>query len=624
MSMLIKPTCFRRICHPAALLFVLASIPLVAQGVMGRPKKQTFAQSSPSFADPAPDPLSLAGTRPPLPKGLAPVMSETLCADSRSTLLTETVVEDQILIKRVVSYQTVDGKINTSIKESGVISKTARLILFVKFLYSDAEDTGKPIKIVFTKLNDHDLANAELTYTLGRGIEVFHPAPIPSEHLVYAQAKFDPMLQSAKDIQDKPEDYTPTQGINKLRYSIYSNPDGIHPLKGNYHCLVWSYLEFDAVAPILLVHGTNASHTTWNEPSSENIQNRTFFSFVPSAFGPSAYPGAWFYRIDLDESSWRNLWHGGNNTIDESGKELGEFIKVVLNALGSKKCHVIAHSKGGSDSRSMLNSKQKRNDFVSVLETDPELLKNKYQVLSLFTIGTPHLGTPLSDMAYSIAPNLEYVRDGKVKSDDPDISAMIGSVALAASLHVGPTRGAVDDQRTDERRDEYLTDQTLEKTAGHFYSIVGDADLNCNGIMDDGEKTTLFPWTTCVTYADANHIYRILGKARQIKIQSSIEDGSFSVPCLELTPQDIDPSTTTLEPNDLVTPFWSGIGPKAIPFQVPHSPFVVKFGHSAVPQVAGLEYSQVLTPGNHSILKDLTTATAILYRIKNDYPLVEF
>lgn len=581
-----------------------------------------------------PDPLRLLNGRPPLPKGLKgepTILDETVAVGGGLTQVSPTVVQQEVDINRVVSYQSVAGKITSSIITSGVVSPSARLTVFIKVVPSDINDKRKIVKLKFDKLNDYWLDGVEIFYQIGvDNFKRSNQVLIPTTELLFGQAKVDPLIHNANtDIEKNPENFKPTPGKNQLSFSSYSNLDGISPLIGSYTAHVYSFLEFDAVAPIILVHGTNADHTSWNEPVDERINgilfdpfvrtdNQGYFSSAPSAF---RYMGVWYHNLDLDHHGSFNPWSGGNNDIDSSGIELGAHITNILNALGSKKCHIVAHSKGGSDARYFINNYP---GIIPTSEKNPGKLANKYMVLSLYSMGTPHKGTPVADLSYNVGSHLQYMG---IFSANADVQALIGSVNLGLILHAGPTRGALFDQRTDARIRQFNEDRTWDITGGHFYSVVGDADLNRNNVIDGDESKVVFPiilGVKLLSDADATYIYRLNGLAKHVDAEVVTSpphpQTGIQYEFIRLTVDSLGNSSTP-EPNDLVTPFWSGLGPKAKPFQVTNQFFTVKSGYSTLYSGAEYEFSRALTPGNHSILKSEDAARQIMGQILLDYPL---
>ncbi|MFS0655561.1 esterase/lipase family protein [Bacillus sp. 179-C3.3 HS] len=111
--------------------------------------------------------------------------------------------------------------------------------------------------------------------------------------------------------------------------------------------------------PLVFVHGINSSSSTWfneNDMAKQAVQNGYESAFV------DLYP---------DQDSKKN------------GKLLAEKLKEIYQFFG-RKLIVIGHSKGGVDTQSAL------------------VYHNAHQYVSkVITLGSPHYGTPLADLAYS-------------------------------------------------------------------------------------------------------------------------------------------------------------------------------------------------------------------------------
>ena len=105
--------------------------------------------------------------------------------------------------------------------------------------------------------------------------------------------------------------------------------------------VAWAKASVKAIAPIFLVHGTDADQKTWNDPNG-NIwdppSNKSFNNYF------STFTGICFNDIALTP----------NGAIDNNGNDLEDLIKKRLASVGAKACHIVAHSKGGIDSRAMI------------------------------------------------------------------------------------------------------------------------------------------------------------------------------------------------------------------------------------------------------------------------------
>jgi hypothetical protein len=119
----------------------------------------------------------------------------------------------------------------------------------------------------------------------------------------------------------------------------------------------WVELQFDAVAPVFLVHGLLSSGASWPPAFTNALRDRG----IP-------------YSNDID------LPKAGS--ILGNGRALGARLHELAAQFGATRCHIVAHSKGGLDARAYLNTAY-----------DPQRLK----VLSLYTLATPHRGSPAAD-----------------------------------------------------------------------------------------------------------------------------------------------------------------------------------------------------------------------------------
>jgi hypothetical protein len=469
------------------------------------------------------------------------------------------------------------------------------------------------------------------------------PLILSSQWLYYGQARFDPTQVSALQLAANPQQYQPIPGNNYLNYSAYSSPQMV----SGYNIYVYGFLEFDAVEPILMVHGTAADHTSWNDPPpgkliGTNLGNLgILYPFVAPPAGGSGffdaaetnYKGAWFSYIDLGGKSF------GNDSIENSAVGPGglkDQIPAILNALGTRSCHLIAHSKGGSDCRFFISdSKFIGNQLLmNANDFDIDKLQIKYKILSLYTIGTPNWGTPISDIEQAIVSNGIGLMGSTIGSSDPNVSSTANQsilVGFASTFtnHV-PQGLALLDQQTSSQTLSQSNLNSLKSVNSintilneHLYSIIGDADLDRSGDITGGEGTVLFPPYEPNILLD--HVWNTVGRVGSVSINTiaQFNDMQFGkISYIDIIPYYLSPS---VEPNDLVTPIWSAIAPSAKILQVPWpSPFFAVSGSSPSLLQGGygtIYYSNILSPGNHSLVKNSTAAITIINQIIIDYPI---
>ncbi|EDM77906.1 Triacylglycerol lipase [Plesiocystis pacifica SIR-1] len=124
--------------------------------------------------------------------------------------------------------------------------------------------------------------------------------------------------------------------------------------------------------PMVFVHG-------WT--GFENIGPLTYFYNVREDLEALGYPVA---IAVLDPY----------NSVDVRGEQLVEFVTATLGAARARKVNLIGHSQGGIDSRYVAA------DAGGGMGA---------QVSSVITIGTPHYGTPVPDIALGLLPGASEV-----------------------------------------------------------------------------------------------------------------------------------------------------------------------------------------------------------------------
>jgi len=303
----------------------------------------------------------------------------------------------------------------------------------------------------------------------------------------------------------------------------------------------WVELEFKATAPVLLVHGTNAQSDTWN-PHFTNF------------FQGTGMP--WTNDINLD----------ADGSIAGNGAKLARRVSDIARGFGAKKVNIIAHSKGGLDTRAYLNN-----------QYDPEDVK----VVSVYTLSTPHHGTIVSDVVVAARAAQNTI------SNDADIRGVIA----ADFQSVTPQEPAISQQRT-EAMANFNRDFPGIPDGIRFYNYGADADLNNNLRIEGSETAEFLPSAVPDFLASptATAVYRMIGNAASIRtttargiwgsgLWTDIEVARFN-----------DPFAL----NDLVTSETSA-----------HSPFGTYLGSE---------------DANHSSMKSTSLANRILQHILSDFP----
>jgi hypothetical protein len=343
------------------------------------------------------------------------------------------------------------------------------------------------------------------------------------------------------------------------------------------------------MAPIFLVHGTNADHTTWEAPSGDS-----FIDYFTQT-GGTGYLGAWDYHIDLSKDT------GGNGKIIDSGLELNIQLSALIKSFGAKNCHLIAHSKGGSDSRICIKQNQKDFNNSRIEE------KNKFKILSLYTIGTPHKGTVLSDISCQQNASMFSAQTEIDLSSNYDIQQLMEGNCLLALFGAGPRGGARFDQQTSEMMTWYEGDNTSKYLNGHFYSVIADADIDNDykvTLQESRILIDLWKFRNILKPSLGTWMYRTLGYVRSIQTTRRVIPNMGNPK--ELV--DIEPVYDgTFVPNDIVGTVTSAMGPDSNRFFL--APFSVR----------KTSFEGGYMAQNHSTMKNRDLANQIVQSIISDF-----
>jgi len=399
-----------------------------ASGKSGLPLSRTSAHvgSSPDAPPPATDHLFVADTGPGLDTG---------CADRKQSPLII-----QIPITRVVGDVAADG---TLLDPQGLVDRNIVSALATLVLPAYDVDYDTPIPAPYQperdriRLNGNDIGPAgSVAYLTGR-------------NNVWTQNGFHVPISMVRFGKRNPG-ADPTPGINEIRIDIdVANP----PNNFEDWCtsVDWVYIRFDALAPVIMVHGNNSSGRFFDglvdsaPPSTEVVD---ISPGVTKAFQQG--------RIQYDNSISMVT-----NTIVNHGNQLKDLIPAKAKEFGADWVHLVAHSKGGLDSRQFLAS------------TIPPTLG----VLSLTTLSTPHHGSPGADyqidsVTASIADSDDSTRVALAQQVPPDTCPTCGTYNLRVSFV----------ERFNERNIPLLPMAFTIKGETHFikYQAVS-ADANLDG-----------------------------------------------------------------------------------------------------------------------------------------------
>lgn len=234
--------------------------------------------------------------------------------------------------------------------------------------------------------------------------------------------------------------------VNEIRIDIdTANSD-------EYWCMAvdWVSIEFDATPPYILQHGISAGASTWDEDSANGVIRAL------------EERGVLFERFSLGTAA------GGNGSVAANAAELRTRITNFLEPLKAKQVHVIAHSKGGLDTQGL------------------QAIAPEFEILSLSTLSTPHLGSVAADM--SIVQKREA--DDKINTGR-DPNGFAAAYIDTWTFGQGPQLPGLADLTTGAATSALSIG--LRGNIPNTFTYGANADLNGDNDLTQPESDPLFP-----------------------------------------------------------------------------------------------------------------------------------
>lgn len=199
----------------------------------------------------------------------------------------------------------------------------------------------------------------------------------------------------------------------------------------------WGTASFKAMSPILLIHGNNSN--------GGFFQRRGFTG-----------------ELDARHLLYDNSITMPTDTVANHGDVLETRIPGIVQSFGVDSVHLVAHSKGGLDSRDYLARYQPTHD-------------QDFKVLSYSTLSTPHNGSILADLlvlrdrAATLATETEFrnfptFTETVVNQSATDVGTTNLTTAFTATFNAGNL--------------PLVSNQTV------FNTVAADADTNGNNQID--------------------------------------------------------------------------------------------------------------------------------------------
>lgn len=302
-------------------------------------------------------------------------------------------------------------------------------------------------------------------------------------------------------------------------------------------------LTVKLMSPIVLVHGNNSDGGFFGRQG-----------FTQPVF-------SWF--------SARHLLYDNSITLDpditpRSAEQLHPLIRGIVRSFGVDSVHLVAHSKGGLDSREYIERlypsglcRGGANDGASCKSHAecggaPARCKRPFDILSLTTLSTPHNGSVLADLA--IKRSKVALLEGVLKFSG--FPTMTQPLAYLNSLLASPGMGSL---TTDACAAFNKANVPLLTRDIVYNTIAADADCNGNGEID---WTNLAEWET-LTYefigsvpTVVDPVYQILRTTAEVSLGFVPADPNpgFDIITLYAVPDGV------LRDNDTLVTTRSGLG----------------------------------------------------------------
>lgn len=289
----------------------------------------------------------------------------------------------------------------------------------------------------------------------------------------------------------------------------------------------WAALEVKAMSPTVLVHGNNSDPIFWN---------RHDFSLILDQVG-LPYDGCFTCKHPLKLPT---------SFVANNARTLSGLIPAIVRTFGADSYHIVAHSKGGLDSR----------HYLIFQPSDLELL-------SLTTLSTPHNGSVLADILVASGVSLDVSRVVKF-SGFPTFTGLIAGLKTL----MGADDGAKN--LTTWFAAPFNAGNVGALPAADYYQVAADADRNGSETIDiEPEVAALRSDAgliagSLLTKGIVNTLYQNLRQVQEITVDSTRREayvpsafipGTYSVEVIRVLRRPTRPNG-----NDVLVTIPSGLG----------------------------------------------------------------
>jgi pimeloyl-ACP methyl ester carboxylesterase len=235
-------------------------------------------------------------------------------------------------------------------------------------------------------------------------------------------------------------------------------------------------IEFDAMAPIVLVHGWNAGPWVWGPtPAQSNV--------CPGKSQKASDSGQNFIQALIDAKAPYDcsIQFNRQDWNDVGAQKLSDQLSPILKSFGTRHVNLVAHSKGGLFAREFLQKNATKSDPTT-----------RIGVVSLTTLDTPHYGSVLADTVAIFKAGFF------TRPIDLALRAAHFEPGFLGRGALDMTTGAAEKFNQDYKSppDHFdLKDSNGNSfvTKPSYYSTSADADQDGNGVISDTEAAPFRP-----------------------------------------------------------------------------------------------------------------------------------
>lgn len=294
--------------------------------------------------------------------------------------------------------------------------------------------------------------------------------------------------------------------INEVRVKIDVANEDVVLSSGKVGCVVWATtidwvaIQFDAAAPVVLIHGMNSSGSELQDLKtgfkSFNMLADNSIYFDPSKQKPPAEIPFGCGSEPYNESIAFNVNH------------LKTEVPRILQEFGASSVNFVAHSKGGLDSLGFISQTQGDNAIkVNVGMMSGKPVRHKVKTNSLITLNTPHKGSVLAQYGV-LARHASYL--SVLMSDNlSDIDKLL---LAGVKRQDGPWYCDL----TPERASAFVSKAILPKGISTASSAT-NADVNRDGVITGAESEN-FPVGGVTADLIASVSHYITGSVASVQI----------------------------------------------------------------------------------------------------------